>query len=30
MTKHAFYSKTLPDPFLREDGSRVTEPSQWP
>ena len=30
MTNHAFYSKTLPDPFLREDGSRVAEPSQWP
>ena len=30
MAERCFYCKTLPDPFLREDGSRVAEPSQWP
>ncbi len=24
-----FYSKALPDPFLREDGSRITSPDHW-
>ena len=24
------YDRYLPDPFLKEDGSRITQPSEWP
>lgn len=24
------YDRYLPDPFLKEDGSRIAQPSEWP
>lgn len=30
MMEHAYHNPYLPDPFLKEDGTRIESPAQWP